>query len=320
MIQDNKNILTIKNLSKTYKSNGIRANIDINLDVRKGEILGLLGPNGAGKTTMVRQICGLIKPDKGEILYGDIDLVKNPKLVPIILSSLSQVMYAHRALKVKEFILFTGIYRGMKKQQAIEQMDYFIDYFNIKNKCNQLMSELSGGETRLVGFIAALMGLKKLIILDEPTNDMDPEKRILLWNLVRKLNDEYGISFILVTHNIHEAQDVVDRVSIIKDGRILITDKPENIIKKFSDNVKIKFSLPYNVNFNASIKEDINVLQVDKEHYLIDTTYKNLNDCMHKLFLWEKHYLIKNIEIITPSLSDAYMLTVENKEVHDNES
>lgn len=317
----NEVLLSVRNINKTYKG-GKKANSNISVDILSGEIHGVLGPNGAGKTTLIRQICGLLKPDEGEILYKGYDILKDTRVIPHIMASMGQMVYAQRALKVSEFIIFTGIYRGLSKAEAEEEMKTLIAYFGIDNLQGRLMSNLSGGESRIVCFIAAVIGHRELVILDEPTNDMDPEKRILLWTYVKKLRDEKKTTFILVTHNIYEAQDVVDRVSVILNGKLVLCEKPRDIINRFGGRLSITFSLPYNVNIPEKIVSLLGIVCVDQENYSVNVSENELNMTLNKLFEWEDSKFIKNIDIKKPSLSDAYILSLdlERKDSHGRNS
>lgn len=290
-----------------YKNSTQYANQEINLNVNKGEIMGLLGPNGAGKTTLVRQICGILKPSTGIILLDDKDIVKYPIFISNKLAYLSQVLYSQRSLKVSEFLCFTGIYRNLTKKNALYQMEKFIEYFKIERLRNKLISDLSGGEQRIVGFISSLMGLKPFIVLDEPTNDLDTESRILLWKLVKNLKDDLGISFLLVTHNIHEAKDVVDRVAIMKEGRIYKTGRPKDIIENLNIPIKIRFFLPYDIIIPEWLKRKDGFMQIDTENYQFSVQESEVNESLNSLFASDFYKDIKNVEILSPSLEDVFI-------------
>lgn len=147
-------VLKVENLFKKYENLNRYANNDINLEIFQGEIFGLLGKNGAGKTTLVRQICGLLLPTKGKIYIDNIDIINNSSEIPYHLAYLSQSLYPHRALKVKEFIVYTGMYRGLSKEKAIKQMENLIKYFKIEDLKDRIMYNLSCGEITIIEFIA----------------------------------------------------------------------------------------------------------------------------------------------------------------------
>lgn len=303
----NPSILEIEHLFMKYKGSENYTNEDITLSINRGEIVGLLGPNGAGKTTLVRQISGTLRPSSGSIYLDGTDLVKNPGIVTQKMASLSQVMYAQRFLKVEEFISYTGVYRGLGLQDSLYQANQFMEYFKIEDMKDRLISVLSGGQQRVVGFISALIGLRPLIILDEPTNDVDPERRILLWQLVKEIKQTYGISFLLVTHNIYEAQDVVDRVVIIQNGKLGVEGIPADLIRDMKIPIKIKFSLPFNREVPEWLVNKKDFQQLDQECCQIEVSEDALNETLIELFSKEKSEEIKNIEIIKPSLADAYI-------------
>ncbi len=307
-------VLKVENLFKKYENLNRYANNDINLEIFQGEIFGLLGKNGAGKTTLVRQICGLLLPTKGKIYIDNIDIINNSSEIPYHLAYLSQSLYPHRALKVKEFIVYTGMYRGLSKEKAIKQMENLIKYFKIEDLKDRIMYNLSGGETRIIGFIASLMGFRKFIVLDEPTNDMDPEKRFLLWELVKTLKKQLGISFLLVTHNIYEAQDVVDRIAIIKDGEILKKGRPSDIIRNLDMNISVKFELPYNIDQHKLENLKYNLIKIDDTNYKIDTNERELNLILENIFNGELKNIVRNINIEKPTLVDVYLSEVTKNE------
>ena len=193
-------------------------------------------------------------------------------------------------------------------------MENLIKYFKIEDLKDRIMYNLSGGETRIIGFIASLMGFRKFIVLDEPTNDMDPEKRFLLWELVKTLKKQLGISFLLVTHNIYEAQDVVDRIAIIKDGEILKKGRPSDIIRNLDMNISVKFELPYNIDQHKLENLKYNLIKIDDTNYKIDTNERELNLILENIFNGELKNIVRNINIEKPTLVDVYLSEVTKNE------
>jgi ABC-2 type transport system ATP-binding protein len=238
----NSPVYSIQNLVKIYNHGNyeILANDGITLDIPPGEIFGIFGPNGAGKTTLVRQMAGLIKPTSGSIRLNDMDVVKNPKTIPHHVAYFAQAPWILWSLKVWETIYFTGIFRGMSKKAAKEETEKLMLELGIHDIRDRLMEKLSGGQSKLLGIAAALIGLRSILILDEPTNELDPINRIKVWNLLAKLCKEHHITIILVTHNVLEAEQVVDRVMIVDKGKIIALGTPGELKNKIDDRVRIE--------------------------------------------------------------------------------
>lgn len=304
-------ILYAESIYKKYKGVTTYANKNVNLSIDRGQIFGLLGPNGAGKTTFVRQVCGLLRPSEGKIEIGGIDITKHKNYVPSIVSYLGQIAYTHRALKVIEFIQFTGVYRGLNQKQALDQAREYLEYFEMQSLENRLLDHLSGGETRIVAFIAAIMGYKPLVVLDEPTNDVDPEKRIKLWQLVKKLKIEHQLSFLLVTHNIHEAADVVDHVAIMNNGEIIKKGIPNELADSLDIDTKIDFTVPYDYLIPRNILEELHIIQLDNENFRVCTEKENIYKVLNYLYSTPLGGSISSIKIIPPSLEDIYLSNIQ---------
>ena len=198
----------------------LRANDEITLQVRPGEVYGLLGPNGAGKTTLVKQIIGLLKPTSGEMTLGPYDLIEDPDAARQLCSYLPQAQMPIDSFKARDVIRLTGMIRGGDPEAVAERTDQMIEALDISEWADTLGMKLSGGVKRLVGFAMVSVWPGRVVILDEPTNDVDPRRRRLLWDQVRRLGDE-GSAVLLVTHNVLEAEKSVDRLAIINDGRLI---------------------------------------------------------------------------------------------------
>ena len=198
----------------------LRANDGITLQIRPGEVYGLLGPNGAGKTTLVKQIIGLLKPTSGGMTLGPYDLVQNPDAARQLCSYLPQAQMPIDSFKACDVIRLTGMIRGGDPAVVAARTEEMIEALDIGEWESTIGMKLSGGVKRLVGFAMVSVWPGRVVILDEPTNDVDPRRRRLLWEQVRRLGDE-GAAVLLVTHNVLEAEKSVDRLAIINEGKLI---------------------------------------------------------------------------------------------------
>lgn len=214
-------------VTKVYP-NGVRANDSISLHVAPGEVYGLLGPNGAGKTTLVKQVIGLLRPTSGRITLGPYDLVADPAAARQLCSYLPQAPVPIDSFGAREAIVLCGRIRGGDPGTVARRTDALIEALDLGQWRNKRGNNLSGGVKRLVGFAMVAVCPGRVVILDEPTNDVDPLRRRLLWQQVRELGD-LGIAVLLVTHNVLEAEKAVDRLAIIDNGRLLAEGTPSSM-------------------------------------------------------------------------------------------
>lgn len=226
-------------MTKTYDGETF-ANDSISLQLVPGEVYGLLGPNGAGKSTLVKQIIGLLKPTSGSITMGEYDLVADPDVARQLCSYLPQAPMPIDSFKLREAIVLAGLIRGGDRGAVQERADYLIDALQLEEWRSTLGARLSGGVRRLTGFAMATVWPGRLVILDEPTNDVDPLRRRLLWEQVRRLGTE-GAAVMLVTHNVLEAEKSVDRLAVITDGRVVATGTPSSL--KAEDRGRLRLQL-----------------------------------------------------------------------------
>jgi ABC-2 type transport system ATP-binding protein len=221
---DGDGLFRADSVTKVYP-NGIRANDGISLHVAPGEVYGLLGPNGAGKTTLVKQIIGLLKPTSGRIVLGARDLVADPAAARQLCSYLPQAQVPIDSFRAREAIVLCGRVRGGGRTAVERRADELIEALDLGEWRDKRGLGLSGGMKRLVGFAMVTVCPGQLVILDEPTNDVDPLRRRLLWEQVRLLGD-CGAAVLLVTHNVLEAEKAVDRLAIIDEGRLIAEGTP----------------------------------------------------------------------------------------------
>jgi ABC-2 type transport system ATP-binding protein len=226
-------MLEIHDIRKTYRSRfrrgpGVSANDGVTLRADDGQVYGLLGHNGAGKTTLVNQVVGLLKPDAGTIHIDGVDLVAEPGQARQVCSLQPQAQLPIDGLTPHQAIDLLGQLRGGTKVAVQERRARLVEALDIGEWLDTSGEKLSGGVKRLVSFAMAAIVPGRVVILDEPTNDVDPVRRRLLWDAVRQLADE-GNTVLLVTHNVVEAERAVDRLAILDAGRVVAEGTPAQL-------------------------------------------------------------------------------------------
>lgn len=226
-------------LTKIYKG-GVKANDRLNVRVQRGQVYGLLGPNGAGKSTFVQQVLGLIEPTAGSMSVFGADPGRDPDTVKRMIGYLPQTTFAMRDLYAEEAIYFTGRLKGLSHRETIDQREHLFRVFDLEEIRRKAVFQASGGMQRMAGFVAALLGHPPLLVLDEPTNDLDPLRRRAVWDMIRSVVNENGATCLLVTHNVLEAERVVDRVALINDGRVVAEGTPGGLKERLGDSLRVE--------------------------------------------------------------------------------
>ena len=221
------NVVSVKNLSKTY-SNQFQALNNINLDIKQNEIFALLGPNGAGKTTLISIICGIVTPSIGTVEVGNYDIIKDYR------KTRSQIGLVPQELTLEQFeivynnVSYTrGLYGKPPNPQHIEKI---LKDLSLWDKKDSKINELSGGMKRRVLIAKALSHEPSVLFLDEPTAGVDVELRKDMWEVIKNLRNK-GVTIILTTHYIEEAEAIADRVAVINKGEMMVVDETSNLIK-----------------------------------------------------------------------------------------
>ncbi|KAB2977048.1 MULTISPECIES: ABC transporter ATP-binding protein [unclassified Streptomyces] len=240
----------VRGLTKTYPAvrgrrgapgtPAVRATDDVRLDIAQGEIFGLLGPNGAGKTTLVRQLTGLMRPDSGSVEILGHDIVRHPERAARILAYLGQESSALDELTVSLAAETTGRLRGLDVRRARAERDAVLDELGLAPIAGRPLKKLSGGQRRLACFATALVGERPLLVLDEPTTGMDPVARRAVWSAVDRRRAERGTTVLLVTHNVIEAETVLDRVAVLDRGRVIACDTPSGLKEHVAGEVRVE--------------------------------------------------------------------------------
>ncbi len=248
-------ILKVKNLKKVYDD---KPAVDgISFEVKEGEIFGILGPNGAGKTTTLEMIETMREIDSGTITVDGIDVAKNPDAIKRIIGVQPQSPAFQDKTKLTEIIELFGAAYG-EKVNAKE----FLDEVALGEKASSFAENLSGGQRQRLSIAAALVHNPKVFFMDEPTTGLDPQARRNLWELTKEVRDK-GVTVLMTTHYMDEAEILCDRVAIMDNGKIIAIDTPKNLVKQL---------------LKRGFHKEKRVEQADLEDVFIDLTGKGLRE------------------------------------------
>jgi len=261
------NQIIINNLSKVY-DNGFDALKKINLNVKQGEILAMLGPNGAGKTTLISIICGIVTPTSGTVTIDDFDIIKDYRETRSRIGMVPQELNLESFETVFDTVSYSrGLYGKPPKPEHIEKI---LKDLSLWDKKDQRLRQLSGGMKRRVLIAKALSHEPKILFLDEPTAGVDVELRRDMWMVVDDLR-KTGVTIILTTHYIEEAEAIADRVAVINQGEIIVVEDKKELIKKMGHK---KLNIELQKKITEIPKELIKYnLEIDEEHMSLIYTY-----------------------------------------------
>ena len=223
-----KNSIEVINLSKSYKSK--QAVSSINFKINENEIVGLLGPNGCGKTTTIGMILGLLKPTSWKVLINGIDIEKNKISLLHKMNFISPYIELPKKLKVKQNLIVYGKLYNVKKLN--EQIDYLSEKLRLNQLLDKVTGELSSGQKNRVSLAKALINDPTILLLDEPTASLDPETGDFIRTFLENYKKEKKISLLLASHNMNEVKRLCSSVLMMKDGTIVDSGSPDDLIKK----------------------------------------------------------------------------------------
>lgn len=248
-------MIEVKNLKKRY---GSKQAVDgVSFSVEKGEIFGILGPNGAGKTTTLEMMETLRSIDSGSVKINGIDVSKNPQAIKHLIGVQPQSPAFQDKTRLTEVIEMFGAAYGIK----VDAMEFLKDV-DLQDKAKSYVEDLSGGQKQRLSITTALVHGPKVFFLDEPTTGLDPQARRHLWELIEKVRDK-GISVIMTTHYMDEAEILCDRIAVMDNGKIVAIDTPQNLIKQL---------------LSRGFKKKQEVQQANLEDVFIDLTGKDLRE------------------------------------------
>jgi ABC-type multidrug transport system ATPase subunit len=301
-------VYDIHDLVKNYPGQKTAANDHIFLQINQGEIFGLLGDNGAGKSTLVRQMANLVRSTSGEIrLFGKL-ISADPMLVPRLVGYMPQDGLALNNLTVKEAIYFTAHLRGMSRRDALRECERLLELWNIGHLRDKVNIRLSGGQKRLLQLAVALAGSPSILILDEPTNDLDPQRRKEVWETLRQINRDQGTSVIFITHDALEAEKIIQRVGIMRLGKIAAIGKSAEL-KSLVDQ-KLRLELFFSPGNPPCLLEGLTPIEIDQGRWLVYLDRSQVSSLLQNLELSQ----VDDFRLYSATLEDLYLYYANRQE------
>ena len=298
-------IISIKGLSKTYKT-GFEALKSVNLEIKRGEILALLGPNGAGKTTLISTICGIISPSSGSVTVDGFDIISDFRKTRAIIGLVPQELTLGSFDTVWGTVRFSRGLFGSKKDDAY--LEQLLKDLSLYDKKDSEIRALSGGMKRRVLIAKALSHNPKILFLDEPTAGVDVELRKDMWKIVNKLQSQ-GVTIILTTHYIEEAEEIAERVGIINNGELLLVEKKNELMESLGKKqlvIELKEKakkIPTTLNkHDIELSED--GMQISYT-YVVQDEETDISDVLNEIT--NSGLLLKDLKIEQSSLEDIFV-------------
>ena len=296
-----KTALSVENLSKVYlnnkkKTSNVKALNNINLKVNQGEIFGLLGPNGAGKTTFLSILAGTVVKTNGKVIVWGFDLDKNPRQVRASIGIVPQEVNLDAFFSPKKLLdLQAGLY-GIKNNQKITET--ILKLVSLDEQADSYSRNLSGGMKRRLLIAKAMVHQPPILILDEPTAGVDVELRKNLWNNVKELN-KIGVTIILTTHYLIEAEQMCDRIGILSNGNLVALDTTKNLINKIQTKI-VTFTINKKIKIENIPLKSLKIVSQDENRITVSYEKNSL-----KIDEIISHFSERNINILDISTDDA---------------
>ncbi len=298
-------VYEIVQLTKIYAGRPTPANDALSFMVEQGEIFGLLGDNGAGKTTLVRQMVNLLTPTRGTIRLFDKPLNHSAMYTPLQIGYMPQSSSALNMLTVAETFYFAAHLRGLSRPDAHRERDRLIELLHLGASRDMVVPRLSGGQKRMVLLGTTLAALRPVLILDEPTNDLSPQNRRLVWDLLRRINQEQGTTIILVTHNAIESEKIIQRVGIMSRGKMIALGQPGRL--KGELNEQLRLEVIFAPDAPPSFPHTPHEIAPGRWQLLIDRS-----DAPTYLDIINHTPSIEDFQLSTATLEDLYLHLAEN--------
>jgi len=308
---EKKNVVDVKNLKKTYSKKGanlVEALKSLNLEVKEGEIFGLLGPNGAGKSTFINILGGSVIKTEGKVNVWGFDLDKNPRQVRASIGIVPQEVNVDPFFSPKDLLeLQAGLY-GVKKKDRIT--DTILKLVSLEKQANSYSRSLSGGMKRRLMVAKAMVHQPPIVILDEPTAGVDVELRKKLWDNVKSLNEK-GVTIILTTHYLEEAEKMCDRIGILSQGELVALDTTKNLLDKIQTKI-VNFITDKKANIDVNQLESLKVISNENGKLSISYEKSKINIDQIIKYLSTQNIKIFDISTDDGDLEDVFLRLTKN--------
>ena len=305
------NVLSVKNLNKIYLKNtskSVHALKNLNLEVKEGEIFGLLGPNGAGKSTFINILAGTTIKTSGNVDVWGFNLDKNPRQVRASIGIVPQEVNVDPFFSPRKLLeLQAGLY-GIKKKDRIT--DTILKLVSLENQANSYTRRLSGGMKRRLLVAKALVHQPPIIILDEPTAGVDVELRSNLWKNVKSLNKQ-GVTIILTTHYLLEAEEMCDRIGILNKGNLVALDSTKNLLKRIQTKI-VTFVVNGRVNIENHSLKSLNIIDNQPGQLIVsyEKSLLNIEELIN--YINKQNIKISDISTDDGNLEDVFVRLTKN--------
>ena len=308
---EKKNVVDVKNLKKTYLKKGanlVEALKNLNLEVKEGEIFGLLGPNGAGKSTFINILGGSVIKTEGKVNVWGFDLDKNPRQVRASIGIVPQEVNVDPFFSPKDLLeLQAGLY-GVKKKDRIT--DTILKLVSLEKQANSYSRSLSGGMKRRLMVAKAMVHQPPIVILDEPTAGVDVELRKKMWDNVKSLNEK-GVTIILTTHYLEEAEKMCDRIGILSQGELVALDTTKNLLEKIQTKI-VNFITDKKANIDGNQLESLKVISNENGKLSISYEKSKINIDQIIKYLSTQNIKIFDISTDDGDLEDVFLRLTKN--------
>ena len=308
---EKKNVVDVKNLKKTYLKKGanlVEALKNLNLEVKEGEIFGLLGPNGAGKSTFINILGGSVIKTEGKVNVWGFDLDKNPSQVRASIGIVPQEVNVDTFFSPKDLLeLQAGLY-GVKKKDRIT--DTILKLVSLEKQANSYSRSLSGGMKRRLMVAKAMGHQPPIVILDEPTAGVDVELRKKMWDNVKSLNEK-GVTIILTTHYLEEAEKMCDRIGILSQGELVALDTTKNLLDKIQTKI-VNFITDKKANIDENQLESLKVISNENGKLSISYEKSKINIDQIIKYLSTQNIKIFDISTDDGDLEDVFLRLTKN--------
>ena len=301
----------VRNLQKVYRSPPVVANDGITFTVNAGETFGLLGPNGSGKTTLVKQLVGLLKPTGGEVrLFGEhVGRTRAAeRRIGRTVAYLPQGSLSLGELQVEEAIRWIGLLRGLTEKVAIGEVAELLDELSLRPIADRQIRKLSGGQRRLVQIAMTLVARLQVLVLDEPTTDVDPSLRQRIWDLVAG-RARGGAAVVLVTHDVAEAEHALDRVAILSAGKIVASGLPAELKADLSHRTRLEIVVAEGASVSmAALSADLDEnARISGRRISAWVPAEEALRRLEKITSRAEDGVLEDVRLVTPTLEDVYL-------------